>query len=74
MRAVINTEKWVVAVPSEYVGQQTCSNTTFEHVPAERISKEALIWAHRHGIVNGWYETTKGFHFEVPNDKIEWED
>ena len=74
MRATINTEKVVMSVPAEYVGQQTCSNTTFEHVPSELIDKEALILAHRHGIVNGWYSTSNGFNFEVPNDKIEWED
>ena len=54
MKATIKNDKGViVTIPSEYVGQQTCIRTTFEHVPSDMVDKDALIKAHRAGLVNG---------------------
>jgi len=79
MKAKVNVGDVIVALPVEYLDQQTCSSSVFENVPIESVDVSALIEANRTVGVT-WYqkwiigEDRKALHISVPTELIKWEE
>lgn len=75
--AKFNVGDVIVALPMEYLDQQTCATSVFDNVPIESVDLDALIEANRHGV--SWYykwvigEDRKALHITVPTELITWE-
>ena len=74
MNAKFNVGEVIVRIPAEYLDQQTCTDSVFNLVPADKVDISALIEANRTAGV-AWYKTPgETLHISVPTELIEWED
>lgn len=75
MKARFNLGDVIVALPVEYLDQQTCSTSVFSDVPAKMVDIRALIEANGTNRDIRWYRMGDDcLHLNIPTDLIHWED
>lgn len=78
MKAKFNLGDVIVALPVEYLDQQTAISSMFDNVPIDSVDVSALIEANRTCGVS-WYkkyvigEDRQALHISVPTELIKWE-
>lgn len=75
MKARLNLGDVIVALPIEFLNQQTCADSVFDNVPACMVDLVALIEANRENREIRWFRVGANndmLHITVPTDLIVW--